>query len=204
MSQPVSVIRTGTANLASVLAALERAGARPTLTDSADEVSSADRVVLPGVGAFGAAMPLLREHGLDAALVARVREGRPLLCICLGMQLLFEGSEESPGVPGLGLIEGQVTRFQGRGLRVPQLGWNQLTAGPQCQLLSDGYVYFANSFRVEHPPHGFHVALSDHGGHFVAAIERGPLLACQFHPELSGAFGQVLLRRWLDAGERPC
>ena len=123
------------------------------------------------------------------------------MAVCLGMQLLGEGSEESPGAAGLGVIPATATSLP-RGVRRPQLGWNQVTTGAGCGILSDGTAYYANSFKFDTIPDGWSGALTDHGGEFIAAVERGAVLACQFHPELSGAWGQALVERWLaTAGE---
>ena len=192
----VFVVRTGTANLASVLAGFQRIGVGAHLTDSAEIAREAELLVLPGVGAFGAAADSLRRGGLMGALSDRVRRGRPLLAICLGLQLLFEESEESPGARGLGILPGRVGRFPS-GVRVPQLGWNLVEPDPACRLLTRSPAYFANSYRATEVPEGWSAAYADHGGRFIAAIERGSLLACQFHPELSGTWGRDLLRRWL-------
>jgi glutamine amidotransferase len=197
----VLVVRTGTANLASVLAGLERAGARASVTADPFAVRDAGRLVLPGVGAFAAAMHELESARLVEALATRLREARPTLAVCLGMQLLGEESEESPGVRGLALFPGRALRFPGS-VRTPQLGWNRIEPSPECRLLRSGHAYFANSYRFVTPPAGWHAALCDHGGPFVAAIERGSILACQFHPELSGGFGRELIERWLNAGDR--
>jgi glutamine amidotransferase len=197
----IAVVRTGTANLASVLAGLHRAGAAPTLCVDPDEVRSADRVVLPGVGAFGAARRELAAHGLDAALIERIEAGRPTLAICLGLQLFARSSEESPGVVGLSVVEADVTRLRvARGLRVPHMGWNQVVPTPGARFLQRGYAYYANSYKLDTIPPGWEGARSEHGAPFVAAIEQGDVLACQFHPELSGAWGEALLRRWLAGG----
>ena len=194
----VVVVRTGTANLASVLVGLERVGAAPRITEDPAEVEQAARVVLPGVGTLEAALTRLRAAGLERPLAERVAAGRPTLAICLGLQLLCEASEESPGLDGLGVVPGRVTRFAD-GLRVPQLGWNRISCDDGCELIEPGYVYFANSFKLGTTPPGWRAARADYGGSFVAALERGPVLACQFHPELSGKLGQRLLRRWLAA-----
>lgn len=199
MSPRVLVIRTGVANLASVLSGLRKAGADPYVSDDPREVESAVSVVLPGVGAFAAGMESLRARGLDDVIGARFREGRPLLTVCLGLQLLLDGSEEGPSVRGLSLVPGQALRFhESPAVRVPQLGWNKVVPSPECRLLREGYAYFANSYRLVSPPFGFAAAMSEHNGPYVAAFERGALLACQFHPELSGAWGIDLLRRWLE------
>jgi imidazole glycerol phosphate synthase glutamine amidotransferase subunit len=181
----VVLVRTGTANLASVAAALGRAGCAVRLTESPDEAGSAARLVLPGVGAFG-------------AVAERLRAGRPTLAVCLGLQLLAEASDESPGAHGLGVIKATVTALP-EGVRRPQLGWNRVAAGPGCRLLTDGVAYFANSYKLDAIPDGWCGATTDHGGPFVAALERGAVLACQFHPELSGPWGQALVERWLAA-----
>lgn len=196
----VLVVRTGTANLASVRAGLARAGAASELTGDPAAVRSADRVVLPGVGAFGAAAAALAADGLDEALRERVAAGRPTLAVCLGQQLLAEGSGESPGVPGLGAFPGTVERFPA-GVRIPQLGWNFVAPGPGCRWLTPGYAWFANSYRLTVAPAGWKAAWAEHGTRFVAALERDGVLACQFHPELSGPWGQDLLRRWLETTE---
>jgi imidazole glycerol-phosphate synthase subunit HisH len=154
-------------------------------------------VVVPGVGSFGAAIAGLREAGLDAAIAARVSAGRPTLAMCVGLQVLFEASDESPDATGLAALPGRVGRFAGS-VRVPQFGWNRVVPEPGCRFVQPGYAYFANSYRVLEAP-GCAVATAEHGGRFVAALERGGVLACQFHPELSGAYGHELIGRWLDA-----
>lgn len=196
----VLIVRTGVANLASVCAALRRLDAEPEPTRDAEAVLAADHVVLPGVGAFGAAMAAL-DDGLAEALKARIAADRPTLAVCVGLQVLCQESEESPGVVGLGVVPGTVQRFPST-VTVPQLGWNRIEPTPGSPLAA-GYVYFANSYRLDTLPPGFCGALSDHGGPFVAALSRGALLACQFHPELSGAYGAGLLHRWLTGGA-PC
>jgi len=196
----VSIVRNGIANLASVLAGMRRAGAEPHVTEDAKEVEQGSAVILPGVGAFAAGMEALRRHGLVEILRQRIADGRPTLAVCLGLQLLCETSEESPGESGLGAVATQATRFPNT-VRVPQLGWNRVEPEEGCRLLQPGYAYFANSFRVTQLPDGWHAARSDHAGPFVAAFERGPVLACQFHPELSGRWGLALLERWLAAAE---
>jgi imidazole glycerol phosphate synthase glutamine amidotransferase subunit len=195
----VAVVRTGVANLASVIAGLRRAGADAVVVDDARDIASARRVVLPGVGSFAAAMMQLRILKLVEPLARRIREGRPTLAICLGLQLLGDGSEESPGVAGLGILPGRAARFEAF-LRVPQIGWNTVTPGGERTVIHAGHAYFANSYRFVDAPVGWNVAWSDHGGRFVAALERGGVLACQFHPELSGKWGVALLRGWLARG----
>ena len=134
-------------------------------------------------------------------------QGRPTMAVCLGLQMLVETSEESPGLKGLGAAPGHVTRFP-RGMAVPQLGWNQITPEPGARLLKKGYAYFANSYCLRQAPEGWKAATADYGGPFVGAMERGAVLACQFHPELSSSFGLELMRRWLtlceQEGGAPC
>lgn len=196
----VFIVRTGTANLASVCAGLQRLGVTPHITENPAVVRDAAQLVLPGVGAFGAAMEQLTARGLDVALQQRVASDKPTLAICLGLQLLCESSTESPGVAGLGIVRGAVERF-GTDLRVPQLGWNEVMPDVGVRWLTRGYAYFANSYRLTTPPPECQVAWTDYGGRFVCAFERGRLLACQFHPELSGPWGLELLRRWLGWAE---
>jgi imidazole glycerol phosphate synthase glutamine amidotransferase subunit len=192
----VVVLPTGTANLASVLAAFARLGAKARIASDAAMIERAARVVLPGVGTFGAAVAGLREAGLDEAIAARVRAGRPTLAMCVGLQVLFEESDESPGVIGLSALAGRVDAFPAT-VRVPQFGWNRIEPEPGCRYLAPGYGYFANSYRVLAAP-GCRIATAEHGGRFVAALERDAVLACQFHPELSGAYGHQLIARWLE------
>lgn len=192
----VLIVPTGTANLASVAAAFRRLGAAPRLSERPEEIAAASHVMLPGVGAFAAAMARLVERGLDAALRERIAADRPTVAICVGHQLLFAASEESPGVAGLGVVPGEVGRFP-ENVRVPQFGWNRVEPGEDCLLLEEGWAYFANSYRATEAP-GWAVALAEHGGPFVAAMERGNVIGCQFHPELSGAYGAALLSRFLE------
>ena len=201
MSRNVVIIRTGSANIASVVAAFTRLGFGSTVTSIAETVRDAELVVLPGVGAFGPAMKALRENGLDDAIKSRVEAKLPLLAICLGLQLLFDFSEESPGIAGLSLVPGTVTRFQPP-LRTPQMGWNDVipseskSAIETPPLLRPSWMYFANSYCVRTPPPGWECALTQYGGGFVSAMQKGRTLACQFHPELSGAAGLSLIKRW--------
>lgn len=191
------VVRTGTANLASVLAGFVRAGAAPRVSADPDLVASAERVVLPGVGSFGAARRELDAHGLVDALAERIEAGRPIFAICLGLQLFAAASDETPGVPGIGAVDATVKRLP-PDVRVPQLGWNRVEPGPGCRYVAPGYAYFANSYALAGIPDGWCGSMFDHGGRFVAALERGPVVGCQFHPELSGAWGLRLIRAWLE------
>lgn len=192
---PVLVVSTGVANTASVAAAIRRCGYAVELSDDADQVRDAKRVVLPGVGSFATGMMRLRARGLDEAIIERVNDGLPILAICLGLQLLCRRSEESPGVEGLGVIDSDVCRLP-MSERVPQFGWNRIEA-KSTSLIQSGYAYYANSYCLLDYPEDWSASTSLYGREFVAALERGPVLACQFHPELSAEWGSELIKRWL-------
>lgn len=196
MSAPIWVVPTGVANIEAVAAAFRRLGRTIRLVDDATRIAEADFVVLPGVGSFERGAGALAERGWERALATRVESGRPTLGICLGFQLLCEASDEAPERRGLGVVPGRLGGF-GTGVRVPQLGWNRVNAPPGATFLRTGVAYFANSYRLKDPPSGWTAATGRYGGAFVAAVERAGVLACQFHPELSGAFGLRLLDRWL-------
>jgi imidazole glycerol-phosphate synthase subunit HisF len=189
------IVDSGVANLASIAGALRRLGATVVVTADPTALREATRIVLPGVGAFGAGMAALRRSGLDVAIRDAATRGTALLGICLGMQLLCEGSDEAPGVAGLGLVAGTCRRLP-RDVRIPHLGWNTVTPEPEARFVSNGVAAFANSYALNQSPAGWIPAWTTHGVPFVAALERGPILACQFHPELSGAYGAALLERW--------
>lgn len=194
---PITILKTGIANTASVSAAFERLGACVELTDSASIIDNAEMLVFPGVGTFGAGMESLESIGVVDILAQRIASRTPTLAICLGLQLLCESSEESPGVAGIGCIDQSPSSF-GQGVQSPQFGWNRVVASSGATMLRSGYAYFANSYRLTNPPSGWEYATSDHGGSFIAAIESGPVLACQFHPELSGSWGSELLSSWMS------
>ena len=174
MSRLVSIINTGVANIASIESAFAKLGVSTEFVSSASEVTDAAAVVLPGVGAFEAGMTALSSLGFVSALQDRIREGKPTLAVCLGMQLLCESSEESPGVIGLGVVPGSVKRFRA-GIRTPHFGWNQVSGS---SFFGSGYAYFANSFRLGEAPDGWEAAMCEHGEPFVAAIRRGAVVAC--------------------------
>ena len=191
----VVIVDSGVANLASITGAFRRIGASVAITAYPDAVRKAVRIVLPGVGAFGTGMAALRNNGLVGVIREAAAAGRPLLGVCLGMQLLCEASEEDPGTVGLGVIAGTCRRLPA-GVRVPHLGWNAVTPEPGARFVMAGFAAFANSYALRESPEEWTPAWSMHGARFVAALERGPMLACQFHPELSGAYGAALLDRW--------
>jgi imidazole glycerol-phosphate synthase subunit HisH len=196
VTSPIQIVPTGLANTAAVIAAFARLGFACELSGDAARLTAADRVVLPGVGAFGAACRRLDQLGVRDALCERIAAGRPTLLICLGMQLLCRDSEESPGASGLGVIPATVRAFPPT-VRRPQLGWNHVE--PSDDRIPAGHAYFANTYRLHELPAGWSGATTDYGGRFVSALQRDGVLACQFHPEISGDYGASLLQRWLTA-----
>lgn len=192
----ITIVPTGTANIASVKAALRRLGASPVDATDPEDVATTDHVVVPGVGSFGAAMSTIDSLGMRDALRERIEEGRATLAVCVGMQLLCAASTETPGSVGLGVVARTVERFS-EVVRVPQLGWNRVEPRTKSAYLEPGWAYFANSYRITSLPSGWVGASTDYDGEFVAAMERGAILALQFHPELSGAWGSGILGRWL-------
>lgn len=220
----VVVLDYGSGNLRSAQRALAQAGASVTVTPDLAAAEAADGLVVPGVGAFAACLAGVERLGAGAVIAARVAAGGPVLGICVGAQILFEyGDEHGVVTKGLGLLPGGVTRLPpggGRGAsrtrgqppgqssiaqRVPHMGWNTVTAPAASVLFSglpaDTRFYFVHSYAATPNPAlaetGALVSVTDHGGEFVSAVERGPLSATQFHPEKSGAAGATLLRNWL-------
>ena len=194
----IAIIDYGMGNLRSVQKAFEHLGFEAVITDDASVVEQADRVVLPGVGAFEDAMARLRETGLDRAFLDAANSGKPVLGICLGMQMMFERSEENGLHEGLGLFPGAVTRFEDRGLKIPHMGWNTLrTRGcPLFDAGEDPCVYFVHSYCVADVSDDFTAATCDYGQTFTAAVCRGNIMATQFHPEKSGDAGLRMLKRF--------
>jgi imidazole glycerol phosphate synthase glutamine amidotransferase subunit len=166
------------------------------LAQSAAEIESAKRVVLPGVGSFAAAMEEIDRQGWSRALISRLEERKPTLCICLGLQLLYASSDESPGVGGLSIIDSAISRLPNTVI-VPHMGWNEVRVQDRGGLVRNGHAYFANSFRATYAPGDWTISRTDYGGEMIAALESGPVVACQFHPELSGEYGLTLLEDWL-------
>jgi imidazole glycerol-phosphate synthase subunit HisH len=205
----VVIVDTGSGNLRSVEKAVSVAGGQAQVSSDPGAVAAADKVVVPGQGAFGRCIAgLSREGGgLRQAVLEAIGAGKGYLGICLGLQVLFEGSDEQPDCAGLGVLPGKVARFEvGAPLKVPHMGWNACERGPAgaaahaLQDTPDGaYFYFVHSYYPA-PAREADVALwSDHGGRFCAAVARDNVFACQFHPEKSQAAGLSLLRRFLSA-----
>lgn len=194
----VQIIDTGVANIHSLEAAFSRLGCQWQLTVDPKSIAESEYVVLPGVGAFRSAVESIDAKGLRESIVGRVRGDRRTLAICLGMQLLCESSQESPGVRGLGVVPCEIQRFSDH-VQVPQLGWNSVTPSSE-DYFPTGSAYFANSFRLSQRPEGWNCATTHYDGEFVSSFWRSNTLACQFHPELSGQWGQELLSRWLKKG----
>ncbi len=205
MSDLIAVLDYGIGNLRSAEKALVHLGAPARLVSDPDEAASAAAVVLPGVGAFGPCASALHDSGLDTVARTAVERGLPFLGICVGFQLLYEGSDESPGVPGLGVLPGRV-RPLSDGAKKPQMQWNPLSRVPHRTsamlqgLGDDPWVYFVHSFAPE--PSDDVVAICDYGGPVVAAAERGRVWGTQFHPEKSGATGLAILSNFVRAVAR--
>ena len=204
MQDPLlGLIDYGSGNLRSVGKALAKTGARVELLVSPERLDEVDAVVLPGVGAFGDCADQLHARGLWEPLAAWLRAERPFLGICLGYQLLFESSEETPGVAGFGRFAGAVRRFRSPGLKVPQIGWNSLDfRQPGARLwrgLENGaHVYFVHSYHPTPSDPDVVAATTDYGGPFAAAVEQGSTMGVQFHPEKSQAAGLTMLGNFVD------
>ena len=197
------MIDYGSGNLRSVGKALAKIGARVELLASPERLDEVDAVVLPGVGAFGDCAGQLRARGLWDPLAGWLRADKPFLGVCLGYQLLFESSEETPGVAGFGRFAGAVRRFRAAGLKVPQIGWNALRfQQPDARLwrgLEDGsHVYFVHSYHPTPDDPSVVAATADYGGPFAAAVEQGRAMGVQFHPEKSQGAGLTMLRNFVD------
>jgi glutamine amidotransferase len=192
----VVLIDFGMGNLRSVARSLERAGAKPRVTQAPEDVAQADRVILPGVGAAGDAMAALERTGLADALRERIAAGRPYLGICLGLQVLLDRAEEGD-VACLGSLRGTVARFpDDLGLAVPHMGWNEVSLERPHPVLRGGYFYFVHSYRpVDVAPENV-LATTDYGGPFVSALGADACVAVQFHPEKSQGEGLALLERF--------
>ncbi len=193
----IGIIDYGMGNLRSVQKALEAVGSGGTITSDPDAVRKADRVILPGVGAFADAIAELRRTGLGEAFADAVRAGKPCLGVCLGLQLLFDASEEDGEHRGLGLLPGRIVRFDPRpGLKIPHMGWNTLRVRNSSPLLdgleAEPSVYFVHSYHARPADPADVVAESDHGAPFAAMVARDNLIATQFHPEKSQRVGLAM------------
>jgi len=220
----IALIDYGISNLRSVQKAFEHLGTAVTLVDTPDRLAQAERLILPGVGAFPAGMKGLQERGLLEPIVQAAREGKPLIGICLGMQLLFEASDEMSETEGLGLLPGRVTKIKRRetgakrpeagsmkpeairnphsALKIPHMGWNQLEVVRDHPLVRDlvsgSYAYFVHSYAVYPDQREIVLATTDYGGRFASIVGRGSVYGLQFHPEKSQAVGLDLLRNFLQ------
>ena len=197
----VGIIDYGVGNLFSLRSSFAAIGAEAFVSGDAAELAKADRLVLPGVGAFGDAAEKLRRSGLDIFVKEQAAAGKPLLGICLGMQLLFEKSYEYGEHEGLGLLKGQVVGMAGKlpaDLKIPHMGWNALSLTKPARLLKDGsYVYFVHSFYAENCDASL-AAVTDYGIPITAAVEQGNIFGCQFHPEKSGNVGLEILKKFCE------
>lgn len=197
-----AIIDYDAGNLRSVEKALISLGETPVITRDPQVICGADRVILPGVGAFGEAMNRLSEYGLVEVIRHVAGKGIPFLGICLGLQLMFESSEESPGVEGLGLLKGKILRIPDTaGLKIPHMGWNSLAIRPGARLfegIEEGaYVYFVHSYYLKAQDEAVVAAAAEYGVSIHASVESGHLFACQFHPEKSGSTGLRILKNFV-------
>ena len=202
----ISIIDYDAGNIKSVEKALLYLGEDAVITSDRDVIMSSDRLILPGVGAFGDAMNRIKGRGLDKVIYDFVETGKPFLGICLGLQLLFKESEESPGVTGLGLLDGKITKLpsedsDGISYKVPQIGWNSLNVNPKSKLLEgikDGAcVYFVHSFYLKADNPEDVAARSVYSTVVDAAVEKGNIMATQFHPEKSSEVGLGILKNFV-------
>ena len=198
----IAIIDYDAGNIKSVEKALYALEQEAVITRDASEILRADGVILPGVGAFGDAMKKLNGYGLVPVIRQCVEENKPFLGICLGLQLLFESSDESPGVEGLGLLRGKVQRIpEDKGLNIPHIGWNDLqfpNRGLLFQGINEGaYVYFVHSYYLQAEDENIVTAVSEYGARIHASVEQGNVFACQFHPEKSSDVGLQILRNFI-------
>ena len=198
----VAIIDYDAGNIKSVEKALLYLGEEAVITRDRDAILRADRVILPGVGAFGDAMDKLRTYGLDKVIQEVVGQNTPFLGICLGLQLLFESSEESEGVEGLGILKGKVVRLpEESDLKIPHIGWNSLKYPNPGRLFTgiaeDSYVYFVHSYYLQAKDPSIVTATTEYGTLIHASVEQGNVFACQFHPEKSSEVGMQILKNFL-------
>ena len=199
----IAIIDYDAGNIKSVEKALLLLGQDVVITGGREEILKADKVVLPGVGAFGDAMDNLRRTGLDQVIREVTDRGTPFLGICLGLQLLFERSDEAPGVDGLGILEGEILRIPDKdGLKIPHMGWNSLHLENNGRLfrgIEEGsYVYFVHSYYLKAADERIVKASTEYSTHIHASVEKGNVFACQFHPEKSSDVGIQILRNFVE------
>lgn len=201
----IAVIDYGVGNLFSVEKALAALGAEVVVTSDAEAIKVADKIVLPGVGAFGDCMKNLEATGLIPTIMECIAGGKPLLGICVGLQILFEGSEESPEAKGLGIFKGQVKKINASGLKIPHMGWNNIKVAEPRQavdlfrdLNEKPYVYFVHSYHAVPEDRSIITATSEYGETITASVARGNVQATQFHPEKSGDVGLNILKNFIN------
>ncbi len=197
----IAIIDYGAGNIQSVAKALRHIGCDCKVTKNKEEILASDGAVLPGVGSFGDTVDTMNAYGIKETVKEYIAGGKPFLGICLGMQLLFPESEESPGAEGLGIFEGTITRIpDGEGLKIPHMGWNSLTVNPKSRLLKgigeEPYVYFVHSYFLTAKDSELVAARTEYGVSIDAAVEKGNVFATQFHPEKSGETGLKILRNF--------
>lgn len=198
-----AVIDYDAGNIKSVEKALLKLGEDAVITRDRAVILNADRVILPGVGAFGAAMEKLRSYGLEEVIHKVADRGTPFLGICLGLQLLFESSKESEGVKGLGLLPGEIVRFSEKsGLKIPHIGWNSLKFPHSGRLFyrvpEESYVYFVHSYYLKAKDDAIVTATTEYGELVHASVEKDNIFACQFHPEKSSEVGLTILKNFIN------
>ena len=199
----IAIIDYDAGNIKSVEKAILALGEEVVVTSDADTILTADGVILPGVGAFGDAMKKLKDYELVDVIRRVAESGKPFMGICLGLQLLFDSSEESPGVEGLGILKGKIVRIpEGEGIKVPHIGWNSLEF-PKNSRLFEGitpgsYVYFVHSYYLQAQDKEIVAATAEYGVEIHAAVEKENIFACQFHPEKSSDIGLKLLRNFIQ------
>lgn len=199
----IAIIDYDAGNLKSVEKALVSLGQEVVVSREPDVLLSADKVILPGVGSFGDAMDNLNKFGLVDVIKKIAESGKPLLGICLGLQLLFERSDETPGVAGLSILGGEILRIPPQeGLKIPHMGWNSLKINPKSKLFAgisdDSYVYFVHSYYLKASDEAVVAASTEYSTHIHAAVESGNIYACQFHPEKSSDIGLKILKNFAE------